>query len=63
MKAIRFGKRVTVHIPTRRDELVSMFLAFSAIYQLIAGNVLGALEMFQLALLFEILDRLPERGA
>ena len=60
MKTIYSSKRLTVRIPTTRSDWLCLFLALAAIYNLIAGDGHAAIDLLQLALLFEILGRLPE---
>lgn len=63
MKTIYEGSRLKVCIPNTRTEFVSALLSCVAIYLLIAGKPSEGLEMLQLALLFEILGRPPEKEA
>lgn len=60
MKTIYSSKRLTVRIPSTRTDWICIFLALAGVYNLIAGDGHAALDMLQLALLFDILGRLPE---
>ena len=60
MKTIGSGEWLKIHVPTRKIEWFCLILALSSIYQLIAGNPRDAMDAIQLALLFDILDRLKE---
>ena len=60
MKTIYASKRLTIRVPTTRTDWMYLFLVASSIYHLIAGKPQEAIEFLQLALLFEIIGRLPK---
>lgn len=63
MKTIFSSKRLTVKAPTTDAEWMVLFFTGSGIYYTIAGHFGDAMDAFQFALLFDIISRLPERGA
>jgi hypothetical protein len=60
MKTIYTSKRLTIRVPTTRIDWMCLFLVAASIYCLIAGKPRDAVDCLQLALLFEIIGRLPE---
>ena len=63
MKTIRVSKRLTVRVPTTRVDWMCLFLLLGALYQTIARKPAEAIDLLQLAMLLEIIGRLPEDNA
>lgn len=50
---------LSVSLPNRKNEWFSLLFAVCAIIETIRGDANSAWHMFEMALLFEVLDRLP----
>lgn len=61
MKAIYKSKMLTIWAPSSRMEWYSMAMLVTAAYLVFSGRTSEAIDFFQIAVLFEILDRMPNK--